>query len=90
MMSTLRLGSAQKEDVMSATVRILAIVFGTAVVAILHVVWRAPWYIAGSAGLVVFTVFPICYGSVADLRRGIRLKQIKKKAQDRKNAGMPS
>ena len=68
---------------MSGIVRILAVVFAAAVMAVLYFAANIRWYLAVPAGLAVFIGFPICHEFVAKWRRRVRATSISKNAQDR-------
>ena len=72
---------------MSGTVRILAIMLGTATAAILHFYFYYNWYVAGVGGAAILIGFPILHEFVADLRRrNTRSRNDRRREQERKDS----
>jgi hypothetical protein len=71
---------------MSGAVRILAILAGPGLFAVLHFGLHVAWYFAAAAGIAIFWILPICHEKVADLRSARTLALIIKKAGDVKAA----
>lgn len=68
---------------MSGTVRILALLFGAGLSAVLYFGLSVAWYLAAIAGIAVFWLFPICHQNVANWRSGHHLLGIVRRARER-------
>lgn len=67
---------------MSGSVRLVAIAFGAALVALLYFVWGSRWYWALLAGALAFTATPMLHERIAGAFRRRDLKKAVKKGRD--------